>query len=118
MSKPLTPEEWKANTEKQAALRLALQQPVLQEALATLRQTARPRLWNPMNAELGGLKLAEFAGWLNFADALEGLGEEAEKVTPRTDGVQIGAKIIYPEDITEMTPEQQAEFFSQKPNQP
>ncbi len=114
MSKPLTQEEWQSMPDKQAALRIALQEPVLQDALATLRQMARPRTWSPITAEGAGLKLFELTGWLNALDALETLSEEAPKPAPRTDGVTIGDRTIYPEQAAEMTPEEQAAFIFQQ----
>jgi hypothetical protein len=114
MSKPLTQDEWQSMPDKQAALRIALQEPVVQDALATLRQMARPRTWSPITAEGAGLKLFELTGWLDALDAFEALGEPPEKSVARTDGVTIGGETRYPEEIAEMTPEEQIDFLTEQ----
>ncbi len=110
----MTLEDWQDKPDKQHDLRVALEQPIMQEALATLRQMARPRTFNPVSAEAAGLKLYQMAGWLDALDTMLTLCKPPVTPPPRTDGVQVGERTLYPEDILTMTPD---ELHQLQPNQ-
>jgi len=97
--------EWQSKPAKRNALKRLLEDPIMQEAFATIRGISRPVVSGQLTIESIAIQAARIAGKHDALENLEALTRKPEKTPEQEDAHTLQT----PKEIKRLTEEQQTE---------